>query len=227
MRRWPAALLLALTLSSCGKPPPPPAPVEEELLPSVMQPVEPALDVKPYLSDQPVIEPQSQPVAGSAAQVTWTESPTANLVPDQPVTGRLHGEEFICRYASVRPEREGRLPTYQLRLSNKPKGELCGFNLDDNAVTIEWHTPVGAGEWQRLMSDPRPEGADAWYVVEQADGTPYTRTVEWAAWVKVESVAGSTEPGGISSLTGRLVIMFADKEQSWVAGTFVADGCAP
>lgn len=192
---------------------------------NVLPPAENAIDRRPYLATTPVIQPQQRPIAKAVSEVRWTPTPGQANCPEAPVTGRLNGRPFICRYASVTPDDEAALPTWNLRFSSKPRGDYCGTGLDDDAVMIEWHLPVGVGEWQKALTDPRPDGADAWFVVEQPDGWPYTASPDWAAWVKIESLAGSTESGGAPSLTGRLVIMFADKQKSWVAGTFRADGC--
>jgi hypothetical protein len=47
----------------------------------------------------------------------------------------------------------------------------------------------------------------------------------WGAYLRIEEQRGSTEAGGVASLKGRLALVFDDAQKSWIAGTFVADGC--
>lgn len=221
--------LLVVGLSGCRQEP---APLTdpETAEPVAAAPVPPVElqnppDAAQYVSSDPVIEPQARDVSAQVASFEWTAEPTADSVPDSPVTGRIHGRPFLCKYASVAPDDEDLQPTYLLRFSNQPRGKLCGFSLDDDSVSLEWHLPTGVGEWSRKLSEPRPDGSYAWYTVRQADGTPFTRNADWACYLELTEQRGPTEEGGAASLTGRLALVFNDQEQSWIAGTFKADGC--
>ncbi|MBI2299972.1 MAG: hypothetical protein HYU66_13700 [Armatimonadetes bacterium] len=178
-----------------------------------------------YRGPAPVIKPQVRTVAGQVTPFRWSEAPAAADVPAAPLSGRIAGFDFRYRYASVVPDDEDRLPTYLLRFSNKDRGELCAFSFEDDAVCLEWHLPTGVGEWQKRLTDPRPDGSYAWYTIRQSDGTPLTRNPDWAVYLRIDEERGSTESGGIASLVGRIALTFGDKEKSWLAGTFVADGC--
>lgn len=178
-----------------------------------------------YRSALPVIAPQPLVAAPVLAGFTWTETPGPQHVPEQTVTGRIQGREFRCRYVSVRPDEEDGLPTYLLRFSDKPRGKQCAFSFDDNSVCVEWSTPHGVGEWSKSLDQARREGSYAWYTLRQADGTPLTRNPEWACYLRIEEERGPTEAGGVSSLQGRIALVFGDDTKSWLAGTFVADGC--
>lgn len=180
-----------------------------------------------YRSTMDPIAPQQQPVAERVAEFTWTDQPTSAMAPDQPVTGRLAGRDFIARYVSVAPDEEDGRPTLRLRFSNRrPENGQCSFLFDDDAVFFEWHAPNGVGTLQRRMNEQAETPAAAWFTLEQPDGTPLTNNTPWAAALRLEEERGPTQTGGVSSLRGSIVLVFDDRHKSWIAGTFIADGCA-
>ncbi|MCC7495255.1 MAG: hypothetical protein IT204_23100 [Fimbriimonadaceae bacterium] len=227
MRR--AGCLLALwLLTACGRqePPPTPAPASAEAAQAADEAARlQAVGTTRYISSAPLEKPVAQPVAAAAQAPPWTAEPTAAAVPEQPVSGRLRGRDFICRRATVSSVVEAGLPVYRLRLSNRAAGSPSAFELDDDAVTIEWHQPSAAGELVRALTAPRPAGNDAWFVIEQADGAPLTCSAEFALYLRIDAQRGSTQTAGAPGLRGRLLLCFDDAEKSCLAGTFTADGC--
>ncbi|NUQ00273.1 MAG: hypothetical protein HUU35_10505 [Armatimonadetes bacterium] len=137
----------------------------------------------------------------------------------------LRKRPFRVRHVAVTAAVSEKLPIYRLRFSSQPRGEFCGFSLDDDSVSLEWSEPSGAGEWSKRLQEPRPRGADAWFVVEQPGGVPLTSNADFACYLQVTEQRGPTEANGAPSLLGWVVICFNDPDQSWIAGTFAADGC--
>lgn len=178
-----------------------------------------------YLSPDSPVAPRPWTPATAVASFTWRRTLDLADAPEQLVTGRLRGRDFIGRSASVVARDELGRPVYRLRLSNQPRQGPGGFNLDDDAVTLQWSEPVGAGQWVKELGERRAPGVDAWYVVEQKDGSPLTRSADFAARVAIERVGPPIEIGGAPSLDGRLVMVFDDDHESWLAGRFQADGC--
>jgi hypothetical protein len=222
MRRVAWLVVTGLALAGCRAP-----------APAANDPQGPAVPkAKPvpllrYEGKLPAIAPQVQPVADAVAPFVWRAALTAADVPDRPVTGRVGGREFICRYCSVTPDAEDKQPTVWLRFSSQPRGEDCSFALRDDSVSLEWHKPSGVGAWSKKLNDPTPEAAAAWYAVCRADGSLLTGASHpWAVYLKIEEARGPTQAGGIASMTGRIALCFGDGEKkSWLAGRFVADGC--
>ncbi len=178
--------------------------------------------VAPYIATGAVIPPQPMLIADGLPPFAWQEQVSAAQVPDRGVAGRLAKRAFIARDAVVTSSVEGRRPFYRLRLSSRPRA--AGSAFEDDSVCVEWHQPAGPGEWSKAMDDHQADGVDAWYVVRDPDGGPRTCHAEFALWAKIEALAGATQAGGAPSLRGRLVVVFKDEPQSWVAGRFVADG---
>jgi len=201
-----------------------------------------------YQTDLPSIAPQAQPVADHVADFTWHDGPTAAEVPPQAVSGRLGGHDFICRYASVTPDHEEHQPVYWLRFSDQPRGADCSFASDDNSVSVEWHQPLALGEWLKKFGEEAKSDnpTAAWYTVQppgiaqtpdgnQPPGSgpsptvwqPQTmNTCGWSVYLKIDEERGSTQDGGIASLRGKIALVFDDGDKkSWIAGSFVADGC--
>ncbi len=229
MWRPMAAMMLAAMLTGCLRqsvPEQPPVTVVDVVeATTAEQAVAAAEETELYVSDQPPTEPLEQPVAVDLGALVWTPDVGPQTVPARPVAGRLRERSFICRHACVMPAVEEKVPVYRLRLSSRPRGERCGFSLDDDSVSLVWHVPQGEGEWTKRMTEPRPTGADAWYVLEQADGAPLTQHAEFGCYLKIEALLPPTEAGGAPSLRGKLALMFGDEAKSFVAGNFVADGC--
>lgn len=173
---------------------------------------------------QPTIEPLPQQPADGLASFAWTAQPALGVVPEAMVTGRLRGREFIARYAAVSVGEEAKQPVLRLRFSSLPRSDSSGFSLDDDAVQLNWASPIAPGLVRKELDEPRPPTLDAWYVIEQADGVPLTRTAPFACVLQLDEVRGPVEPGGAPSLLGRLAICFDDESKSWLAGTFAADG---
>lgn len=224
-RILPVAVVLLLGACSVKTPQLDVADPETPSGPNLAPKPEPRDESARYHSAAPAIKPQTRTVADKTAPFRWSAEPAAADVPAAPLSGRVAGRDFRYRYASVIPDDEDRLPTYLLRFSNRTRGELCAFSFEDDAVCLEWHIPTGVGEWRKKLAEPRPDGAYAWYTIRQSDGTPLTRNPEWGCYLRIDEERGSTEAGGIASLVGKIALTFGDKEQSWVAGTFVADGC--
>jgi hypothetical protein len=216
----------ALLLAGCSTLPP-----DEKKTPGkAAKPAPAPVKVERYVSRVPTIEPQLQPVAQKVAAFGWKDALSAADVPDQPVSGQIAGREFICRYATVTGDQEERLPTLWLRFSDQPRSPDGAFVLGDTNVNLEWHVPIpekGVCQWAKKLSDTPQPGAAAWYSLQPASGTSVMgSSYKWAAWVKIEEERGPTQAGGVGSLKGRLALEFDDGAQkSWIAGTFLADGC--
>lgn len=231
--RW--TCIIALALAGCARlpeepePEPQPAPVAELVEQAEQmiagEGIQAAAEVEKYVSVEPVIEPLAMTPAAEIASFEWTAEPNAKSVPEQGVTGRLHGRDFTAVHVSVSPQVEDKLPVYRLRFSSKPRGEVCGFSLDDDAVSVVFHEPLGTGEWVKPLADRRPSGGDAWYVIEQPDGVPLTCNDDFAIYLKIDELLGPTEANAAASMRGAIAICFNDDEKSWVAGRFAADGC--
>jgi len=161
---------------------------------------------------------------GRGGAFTWSAQPDLGAVPATMVTGRLRNQDFIARYAAVSVAEEAKQPVLRLRFSSLPKGDIAGFSLDDDAVQLNWSTPLEPGTVTRQLDEPRPPTLDAWFVIEQADGVPLTQSAPFACLLQLDEVRGPVEPGGAPSLLGRLAICFDDEAKSWLAGTFAADG---
>ncbi len=170
------------------------------------------------------IAPLPQQPADAVAAFTWSAQPDLGAVPATMVTGRLRNQDFIARYAAVSVAEEAKQPVLRLRFSSLPKGDIAGFSLDDDAVQLNWSTPLEPGTVTRQLDEPRPPTLDAWFVIEQADGVPLTQSAPFACLLQLDEVRGPVEPGGAPSLLGRLAICFDDEAKSWLAGTFAADG---
>lgn len=226
MRGWRSvAWLSAVLLAGCrgAQSPAPAKPTPPAAKPAAAPAKPPAINF--YESKQPRIQPQQQAVGDHIAGFTWKAAPELADIPTAPLTGRLGGRDFICRYARTMPDEEDKQPTISLRFSSRPRGDRCAFNQGDDVVSLEWHTPVGVGEWHKALGSPLPLGSWAYFALFGEDGVLQTHNPDWGACVKIEEERGSTEAGGLGSYRGRLALVFGDEQKSWVAGTFVADGC--
>ncbi|MBI5835447.1 MAG: hypothetical protein HZB16_24355 [Armatimonadetes bacterium] len=190
--------------------------------------------VEHFASKLAPIAPQAQPVADAVAQFAPKDTLAEADVPAQPVTGQVAGKPFICRYAGIWADEEARQPTLWLRFSGQPRPSDGGLSLDDTNVNLEIPRKPEVGTWTRAFRAQAESTVAAFYTIEAAavaGATPQLTTgsrYDWACWLRIDEERGPVEQGGISSVVGRLVLVFDDavegRTRSWVAGRFIADG---
>jgi hypothetical protein len=158
-----------------------------------------------------VLKPsKSAPVAPRASDTNWTLTPGLDAIPDSPVAGRIHGQDFIVEQATfmnstltLRGGASGPLDFgVQIYFGGAQPGSLAGKTLsilaDTNKaarVTLRWVDSDGEARRESFVMN-------------------YAMRLEFGA------LAGDRLPGKIHLCT-------PDPEKSYLLGSFTADTRTP
>ena len=152
MRWCVICLLLGALCCGCAKKPAKPTATDVTVSGGEPSATPPAAGlVEHFASKLPTIAPLEQPVASAVASFSPKDTVAEADVPNQPVTGQVNGQPFICRYAAIMPDEEARQPTLWPRFSGQPRPADGRLSLTDTNVNLEITRKPEVGTWTRAL----------------------------------------------------------------------------
>lgn len=142
-------------------------------------------------------------------------------IPDAPVSGTLHGTQFVVRDARYIVDRRVGYVHTDIKLSAGKAETPCGPILPAHAASV----------WLRLEGE-RLSGANELRLAP-GDAGPWSihyQVFEDERWFGVgdgSAIVSIREPGAEGRLSGGIGVCFPDDRKSCVSGSFEAQSCPP
>lgn len=145
----------------------------------------------------------------------WTSKKDQSEIKTTPIAGKINDKDVTIADVQIKKwDNE-----YSWAFSNIKADEACGVIIDNDAVNFS-STRLEEGTFQKKMEDEIDfDTYHSYYQYEQADGTPMSVNVGWAAKIVVNKIDQTNK-----KVEGLARFEFDDGKTA-IEGTFTADLC--
>jgi len=167
----------------------------------------------------------AEPPAAAPTEFAWSDAPTADQIPDAPITGMINGKEFTANTVRIEKGDEGKAT---LEISDAKLDDPTGVITEDTGVDLDFSLTEGqAGEMVMKIADEKDfDKQHAYYHYPQGgDKGPMSVNASWGCALQIDTWDMTADPQNekiVGKIKGKVAIVFEDDSKSWVAGAFEA-----